>query len=546
MGKLPIGDIGPCEVTWNFDGTIPVIITPHLGKVSLRMADVVTDVHIDGQGAAPIESFFEGATLELEVPMARSTLSQLANTIGYRELGTLTGNVLTLHNVAGREMLAHAKPIVIKLLCADVPDPNPNHWILIYLCHPYRDFELGWDRSGQRVHMVKFKVFINDEGEYYQEGVVCPPETPLLTKGYDDPAWYIEYKALCEFEDKLCAWDHGPGNADGRVIYTQDGVAWLTLFSRTAAQIGLTGDQCGKSMAVYNGSLFITKYRSMNAPRPRVIEWDGTNVSLHLNPPPEQDNYMASNLVVWDNKLWVLLDVTPGALGRRVVYYYDGANWTAILNYDGAAFLDYNVGAALPIYDIKQRTTRLFVFENELYLIATRYTGTKWAWEVWKYDTGIFTEIYNSDVFDDGCGLSAIIEFDDKVYLVGNEIIVANGKPGMDAKLYTSSDMTTWAVEATLADLGFPFGEELFRPASGECEVPSMDERFYLNCVNVDPGDLNTCIRYWNAAANEFTLQQTIDTLPLTAGGGIKRFRSNQIFGNTLYVGKYREIYASI
>lgn len=180
MPQLPIGDIGPCEVTWDYGGATPVIITPHLGKVTTRMADTITDVFIDGQGVAPIEAFFEGATLELEVPMARSTLSQLANTIGYRDMGTLAGNVLTLHNVAGIEMMAHAKQIVIKPMmnvggCSVAPNPNPNTWILFYKCHPWRDFELGFDRSGQRVHMVKFKIFPNQdtgyEGDYFQEGM---------------------------------------------------------------------------------------------------------------------------------------------------------------------------------------------------------------------------------------------------------------------------------------------------------------------------------------------------------------------------------------
>lgn len=172
MPQLPIGDIGPCEVTWDYGGANPVIITPHLGKVSLRMSDAVTDVHIDGQGVAPVESFFEGATLEFEVPMARSTLSQLANTIGYRDLGTLVGNILTLYNVAGIEMSAQAKMIVIKPLCVDVPNPDSNTWTVLFKCYPYRDFELGWDRAGQRVHMVKFKVFPDsDNGDaYLQEG----------------------------------------------------------------------------------------------------------------------------------------------------------------------------------------------------------------------------------------------------------------------------------------------------------------------------------------------------------------------------------------
>lgn len=181
MPQLPIGDIGPCEVTWDYGGANPIVITPHLGMVTLRMSDAVTDVHKEPQGAAPVEAFFEGATVELEVPMARSTLSQLKNTIGYDGMGLLVGNVLTLYNIAGIEMYAQAKQIVIKPMlnvggCAVEPDPNPNHWVILYKCHPYRDFELGYDRARQRVHMVKFKVFANQdsgyEGEYFQEGLV--------------------------------------------------------------------------------------------------------------------------------------------------------------------------------------------------------------------------------------------------------------------------------------------------------------------------------------------------------------------------------------
>ena len=199
MPQLPLGDIGPCEVTWDYGGATPVIITPHLGKVTVRMADAVTDVFIDGQGIAPIEAFFEGSTVELEVPMARSTLSQLANTIGYRDLGTLVGNVLTLHNVAGIEMMAHAKAIVIKPMmniggCSVAPDPDATHWTLFFKCHPWRDFELGYDRGGQRVHMVKFKIFPNQdtgyEGEYFQEGVLGEEfEVTSANK-------YIDYREL--------------------------------------------------------------------------------------------------------------------------------------------------------------------------------------------------------------------------------------------------------------------------------------------------------------------------------------------------------------
>ncbi len=72
-------------------------------------------------------------------------------------------------------MYANAKQIVIAPSCDNEPDPDPNTWILLYKCHPWRDFELTFDRTGQRVHMVKFKIFPNQDsgynGEYGTEGM---------------------------------------------------------------------------------------------------------------------------------------------------------------------------------------------------------------------------------------------------------------------------------------------------------------------------------------------------------------------------------------
>jgi hypothetical protein len=148
MPRLPFGDIGPCEVYWGdvyqsgyqSDYMPPLVITPYLGKVAIRIADAVTDIHEEGKGIAPIDSFFEGTTVELEVPMVRSTLIQLARTIGWQKMGILSasGYVLRLDNIAGYDMYTNAETIIIKPICHNVPDPDPHHWIELYKCHPYR------------------------------------------------------------------------------------------------------------------------------------------------------------------------------------------------------------------------------------------------------------------------------------------------------------------------------------------------------------------------------------------------------------------------
>jgi len=182
MPKLPIGDIGPCVVIWNYSDAVAanrITIGPYLGTVSLRMTDSVSDVQEEGYGDAPVDAVFAGTVVELDIPMARSTLDQLEEIIGYRDMGSkgagTTRYVFTLKNMAGCDMYAYAKDIVIAPICNNVPSTDRASWIQLYKCHPYREFELTWDRSGQRVHMVKFKVFPNQDsgfcGEYGTEGM---------------------------------------------------------------------------------------------------------------------------------------------------------------------------------------------------------------------------------------------------------------------------------------------------------------------------------------------------------------------------------------
>lgn len=174
MPKLPMGDISPCEVIWNYDppgAEVAQYLSPYLGTVTLGMVDSVSDVQEEGYGDAPVDAVFAGTVVTLSIPMARSRLAQLAVTIGYQEMGVLSGSgrVLTLYNVAGCDMYSNSRQIVIAPVCNNAPDPDPNTWILLYKCHPFRDFELTYDRSGQRVHMVRFKVFPNQDSGYCGE-----------------------------------------------------------------------------------------------------------------------------------------------------------------------------------------------------------------------------------------------------------------------------------------------------------------------------------------------------------------------------------------
>ena len=174
MPRLPIGDIGPCCVVWDWAST-KLCITPYLGTVTLRWADTINDVQEEGYGDAPVDGVFGGSVVELEVPMVRSSLEQLEQTIAYESMGSKLAEYVILHNMAGIDMYARAKIIVIAPMYNNKPSQLPPEYHQLYKCHPWRDYELTWDRSGQRIHMVKFKVFPNQDdgfcGEYGTEGM---------------------------------------------------------------------------------------------------------------------------------------------------------------------------------------------------------------------------------------------------------------------------------------------------------------------------------------------------------------------------------------
>lgn len=179
--KLAIGDKGPAEVVWDYGGT-PITLSPTYGTTELTIEDQISNVEEENYGNAPVDAVFMGTLYGLSVPMTRSTLTQLENTIAYDVLGSRAGQVITLNNVAGCDMYANAKQIVIAPICNNVVNIDPASWTLLYKCYPYRSINLGFDRATQRIHLVKFMVFPNQDsgycGEYGTEGMASG-STPI-------------------------------------------------------------------------------------------------------------------------------------------------------------------------------------------------------------------------------------------------------------------------------------------------------------------------------------------------------------------------------
>lgn len=172
MPRLPIGDIGPCEIEWGYGESDAITLAPFLGTVTLKMTDSIKDVQEEAFGEAAVDAVFTGATMELDVPMTRSTLDQLEMVLHGIQT---SGHVLAINGFVGCSMYEDARAMVIKPVCDNVPSTDDTEWTLIYKTYPFRKFELAWDRSTQRVHLVGFKIFISQEsatyGKFYQYGI---------------------------------------------------------------------------------------------------------------------------------------------------------------------------------------------------------------------------------------------------------------------------------------------------------------------------------------------------------------------------------------
>lgn len=153
--RWPFGDIGPCEVTWDFGGT-PIKLAPYLGTVELRLVDSVQDVQEEGWGDTIINSVFSGSNCELDIPLTRQEYDKLAD---WMPGVSYQSGALTFIPKSGCDMIDDAKEMMIKPMCDNVPDTDPLSWIHIFKAAPWREFALTFDRSGQRVMLMHFKCY---------------------------------------------------------------------------------------------------------------------------------------------------------------------------------------------------------------------------------------------------------------------------------------------------------------------------------------------------------------------------------------------------
>ena len=136
---------------------------------------ISVDIKDDGQGDIPVESMTIGRKVSVEVPMTRSSWTQLEAVIHGSVEGTTN---LAVPNSVGELMFASAEELVIKPKVNNVTSVTTTEWIHVFKTYPKEKMDLGFDLQGQRIVLIEFVVFPDDTsgnvGQLWRGGPVEP------------------------------------------------------------------------------------------------------------------------------------------------------------------------------------------------------------------------------------------------------------------------------------------------------------------------------------------------------------------------------------
>jgi hypothetical protein len=267
-----------------------------------------------------------------------------------------------------------------------------------------------------------------------------------IQRRLDTDGQYLVHNGMFNDAEKrrFLAWDRF-GALTAGVLKTSDGQTWSTLFTLTSpTDMGTPNEYDGKSIIRYGDSIFVSLHPG-DWVNPTIVQVSDLGViTKHLVAP--SNNYISYGFYKCFGKLWAITDFTPffGADGyRRVVYFWNGTAWTAITNYGGAAYLNYNINTNMPGYRLIHRCTQLLFYNGELYLFASRYSGA-WGMEVWKLNqatcdrfTLVYSE-YNGWYF---CG--AVESADGELYV--SRCRLRNGYGRNETNTYRTTDLATFS-----------------------------------------------------------------------------------------------------
>ena len=171
MPTLNIFDKGPAEIVWGYGESSAVYLGKTLGDVKLTMTTNASDINEDQAGDAPVNAVLTGSVVDLETPLTRLSLEQLAVALNTE----VDGDTVPIENQIGCDLYDLSRELVIKPLCGNEISDDPTTWVHLYKCYPLVNLDYSWDKETQRIIPLKWKVFVSQdsgfEGKFGTQGM---------------------------------------------------------------------------------------------------------------------------------------------------------------------------------------------------------------------------------------------------------------------------------------------------------------------------------------------------------------------------------------
>lgn len=148
MAEATLKDLGPCQITFN-----GVELGKTKGGVVFRDSMNQVEVLEDQAGTTPVDHIQTGRTIQVEVPLTRPSLAQLAAVIP--GVSNFT-SYLMVSNHAGIARAASAAQLILAPLVDGVASSDR---LTIFKASPNMEMELTFDNENQRVYKVVFNVY---------------------------------------------------------------------------------------------------------------------------------------------------------------------------------------------------------------------------------------------------------------------------------------------------------------------------------------------------------------------------------------------------
>jgi hypothetical protein len=155
--------IGPAEV--EFGATTPTVFDITKGGIVFTVNTTKQDITVDQFGDTPVKSILKGRTCQVKVPYALSDLEKLSKVTPNSTFVKGAGKVkLEVYSQAGADLTETADKLVIK---PTAPNTTPNDYVTIPLAAPMTDIEYTYNSDNERIAMVTFVGYPDEDGLLY-------------------------------------------------------------------------------------------------------------------------------------------------------------------------------------------------------------------------------------------------------------------------------------------------------------------------------------------------------------------------------------------